>query len=126
MFLAYSCLNSLHVETQGHWFAFGQKVCESEYRAFSDETTFSPAHSDHSGRFDQQHATGAASKIGRRTNLCLSGSSSRRGPLYPSTAQRRDVAKVSAQLSGVARFQSPLFHSERCRRSDRQIRNRVG
>src|SRR5205807_5456493 len=77
MFLAYSCLNSLHVETRGHWFAFRHKVCESEYRAFSDETTFSPAHSDHSGRFDQQHATGAASKIGRRTNLCLSRSSSR-------------------------------------------------
>src|SRR5438874_10624522 len=113
MFSAYSCLNSLHVETQGHWFAFRHKVCESEYRAFSDETTFSPAHSDHGGRFDQQHATGAASKIGRRTNLCLSGSSSRRGPLYASTAQRPDVARVSARLSGVARFRPPIFHKAR-------------
>src|SRR5439155_243711 len=69
---------------------------------------------------------GAASKIGRRTNLCLSRSSSRRGPLYPSTSQRRDVAKITSQLFGVARFQSPLFHSERCRRSDSQIRNRLG
>lgn len=49
----------------GRLFAFGHKVCESEDRASSDETTFSPAHSDHSGRFDQRHATGAASKIGR-------------------------------------------------------------
>src|SRR5436309_3819728 len=60
--------------------AFGHKVCESEDRAFSDETTFSPAHSDDSDRFDQRHATGAASKIGRRTNLCLSWSTSRRRP----------------------------------------------
>src|SRR5438552_15554715 len=98
MFLAYSCLSSLHVETRGHWLAFRHKVCEAEYRAFSDETTISLAHSDHSGRFDQQHATGAARKIGRRTNLCLSRTSSRRGPLYESTAQHRAVARVSAQL----------------------------
>src|SRR2546428_8755510 len=61
----------------GWLFAFGHKVCESEYRAFSDETTFSPAHSDHNRPFDHQLATGAASKIGRRTNLSISGSSSR-------------------------------------------------
>src|SRR5438270_11175313 len=97
MFLAYSCLNSLHVETQGHWFAFRHKLYESEYRAFSDENTFSPAHSDHSGRFDQQHATGAASTIGRRTNRWLSRAASRRGHVYTSTAQRPSDAKPSAR-----------------------------
>src|SRR5437870_13606905 len=117
MFLAYSCLNSLHVETRGHWFAFRHKVCESEYRAFSDETTFSPAHSDHSGRFDQQHATSAASKIARRPNLSHSGSSSRLVPVYASAAQRRDVAKVSALLSDVPGFQSPRLHPHGRRRS---------
>src|SRR6266481_4973413 len=99
MFIESGCLIFLHVDF-GWLVAFGHKVCEPEDRAFSDETTFSPSLGDHSGRFDQRHATGAASKIGRRTNLCLGWSSSRKGPLYPSTAQCRDVSKVSAQLPG--------------------------
>src|SRR6266481_6544289 len=84
--------------------AFGHKVCEPESHAFSDETTFSPSHSDHSGQFDHRHAASAAGKIGCRADLRLSGSPSRRGPLHPSTAERRDVAEISAQLSRVARF----------------------
>src|SRR6266571_8099056 len=100
MFPQASCLILLHVAAPASWLvAFGHKVCEPEDRAFSDETTFPRPFSDHSGRFDQRHATGAAGKIGRRANLRLSGSSSRRRPLYPSTTECRDVAEIPAQLS---------------------------
>src|ERR1700719_1735376 len=112
MFPQASCLILLHVDS--YWlFAFGHKVCEPEGRAFSDETTFSPSLSDHSGQFDHGHAASAAGKIGCRANLRLSWSPSRRGPLHPSTAECRDVAEISAQLPRIARFQPPLLHSKR-------------
>src|SRR6266480_6392139 len=116
MFLPASCLILLHVDFPWLFVAFGRKVCDPESRAFSDETTFSPSLSDHSGQFDYRHAASAAGKIGCRADLRLSGSPSRRGPLHPSTAERRDVAEIFAQLPRVARFQPPLLHSERCRR----------
>src|SRR5207244_4550338 len=108
-----------------HWLfvAFGHEVCDPEIRAFSDETTFSPSLSDHSGQFDHRHAASAAGKIGCRADLRLSGSPSRRGPLHPSTAERRDVAEISAQFPRVARFQLLLLHSEICRRVDSQVRD---
>src|ERR1700720_506407 len=111
MFPRASCLIFLHVDSS--WLvAFGHKVCEPEGRAFSDETTFFSFLSDHGGQLDQRHTAGAAGKIGCRADLRLSWSPSRRGPLHPSAAERRDVAEISAQLPRVARFQPSLLHSE--------------
>src|SRR5438270_8265396 len=106
--------------------AFGHEVCEPEDRAFSNETTSSPDFRSCSNRFNRGRPPGVTSKIRCRADLRLSGSPSRRGPLHPSTAERRNVAEISAQLPRVARFQPPLLHSERGRRVDRKIRDSFG
>src|SRR5438034_11792721 len=111
MFLPASCLILLHVDSCWLFVAFGRKVCDPESRAFSDETTFSPSLSDHSGQFDHRHAASAAGKIGCRADLRLSWTPSRRGPLHPSTAERRDGEEITAHLPRLARFQRPPLHS---------------